>query len=549
MGRVILIGLDAASYNFLEPWMAQAALPHLARLFDRAAHGPLRSTIPPVTSVAWRAMVTGLDSSRLGLYDLVGRTDYGYRFVPATFLSLPRRSLWHLLSARGRRVAVIGVPATYPAERVRGVMLAGEDAPAHDARAWYPADLPEILAEEGLSFPWDVLRKLRTMERRRVVGAHLNEYLDGWRRVIQAKAALARWALHSYEVDFCMVVFSATDHVVHHTDREDAIRRIYTFVDEAVGAILDGLPAAETWIIVASDHGSTRTDFLVSLYRLLYDQGWLTFRAEVAPEHVRWLVDRVLPQGAEMAARAWAGMPRLARRLLSAPFVRLEPRLQSAYSNIDWSRTCVYAPTSHGPLYVNLRGREPQGIVSPGVSYERLRDEVIDVLSKARDPHTNVPLFAWVRRGEEVFPPPHFRPPPDIVFEPADWRYKIVTGFHTHALVRPNRHRAVGYVEHGWHTPWGVCAIVGPGVQSGYLEGMRIVDVAPTVLHLLGEPILDDMEGRVIERAFSAKWQSAHPVQVVRPDEGTPGGGLSAEVDDAEVRLVEDHLRALGYLE
>ncbi len=549
MGRVILIGLDAASYNFLDPWMKEGALPNLTRLFDHAAHGPLRSTTPPVTSVAWRAMVTGIGPARLGLYDLVGREGYEYRFMPATFLGLPKRSVWHLLSARGRRVAVIGVPTTYPAEPVEGIMVAGEDAPTSDPRAWYPPSLPEQLARAGITFPWDSVDKLRLMERRRVVGQRLDEYLEGWRKIIQAKARIARWALTSHAVDFCMVVFSATDHIVHHTDRERAIRQVYEYVDEAVGSLLEAISEEETWIIIASDHGSTRTDFLVSLYRLLYDHGWLKFREEVAQEHVRWLARRVLPRKAEAVARVWGGLPSRVRGLLSTPFVRFDPRLTSAYSNIDWSRTHVYAPTSHGPLYLNVRGREPTGIVAPGAPYERLRDEVIAALSEAEDPNTGTRLFAWVRRGEEVFSPPYFRPPPDLMFEPADWTYKIVTGFHTHALVRPNRHRAVGYVEHGWHTPWGICAITGPGARPGHLDGLRIEDVAPTVLHLLGEPVPEDMEGRVIEAALPAEWLAAHPVQKAPLDdvlsEATPG----VKASDEEVRLVEDHLRALGYLE
>lgn len=546
MTRVVLIGLDAASYNLVDPWIQQGALPTLGTLLEKAAHGPLRSTTPPVTSVAWLAMVTGLGPARLGIYDLIGRSDYGYTFVPATFLATPKRTLWDLLGARGRSVAVIGVPSTYPASRVNGLMLSGIDSPTHDHRTWFPPDAPERLAAAGITFPWDVVRTLKTMERRRVVGSHLDEYVEAWARVITAKAAVARWALAEQGVDFCMVVFSATDHIVHHTDDESALRRVYEHVDAAISDILAVVDPTDTWVIVASDHGSTRTEFLVSLYRLLYDHGWLAFREEVAAEHVAWLVDRVFPALAPHTKRIWQNTPITLRRLLSALPVRIDPRLSSAYSNIDWERTSVYAPTPHGPLYVNMQGREPQGMVPPGAAYERLRDEVIDALSQACDPRSGRPLFAWVRRGEEVFPPPHFRPPPDLMFEPADWTYKIVTGFHTHPLVRPNLHRQVGYVEHGWHTPWGVFALVGPGVSPGVLKGLRIVDVAPTVLHLLGEAIPDDVEGNVPAAAFTETWWTAHPV---REETVHTAMGEEIEASADEVRAVEEHLRALGYLE
>jgi len=546
MPRVLLIGLDAASFNYLDPWFAAGELPNLAQLMDRAARGVLRSTIPPVTSVAWTSMVTGLNPGRFGLYDVIARQGYGYQFIPATFLNTHRRALWDQLSQRRRRVAVIGVPSTYPASPVNGVMLTGFDSPQSGERLAHPPDLFDHLARADLKYPWEALANLRELERRRVVGERLDDYITCWRSITKAKGDITRWLLASQPFDFCMVVFSSTDHIVHHTGQRDRVLQVYRHVDEAVGRILESVDLTTTWLLLASDHGSTETDYLIALYRLLHEHGWLAFRDELAVENLRWIFLRTVPQLEKTVVRLWQTLPPLVRRTFSWPFVHLDPRLQSTYSNIDWSRTRVYAPSSHGPLYLNVRGREPQGIVEPGAPYERLRDEVVAALMEARDSNTGHPLFAWVRRGEEVYKGPYATPPPDLVFEPADWRYKVVTGFHSHAVVRPNRHRRVGYVEHGWHTPWGIVALTGPGVRPGTLEEAHIADIAPTVLYLLNEPVPDDLDGAVLQAAFRAEWQSAHPV-VKQPFVSIIGQQKGPK--QGEIAIVEDRLRSLGYLE
>jgi predicted AlkP superfamily phosphohydrolase/phosphomutase len=545
--KLLVIGLDAASYNYLDPWFASGELPHLSALFKRSAYGTLRSTVPPVTSVAWTSMTTGLDPGQLGIYDMVGHCPGSYNFLPATFLNTHHRAIWDLLSGKGLKSAVVGVPSTYPAHPINGVLITGFDSPINGNAHTYPADWAQELTAHNLRFPWETLDKLLKMENHRQVGQIMDTYIACWREITQAKAAITRHVWQESEPDFCMVVFSSTDHIVHHAASRDDVLRVYRDVDQAIGHILESVDQENTWVMLTSDHGSLETDYLVSIYRLLHDHGWISFRDEVALENLRWLVRRVAPRFAAPLAKFWEWAPVLLRRLLSWPVIYVEPRLQSSYGNIDWSRTAVFARDSHGPLYLNVRGREPQGCVEPGEPYEQLRSTIIAAMENTQDPQTGQPLFAWVQRGEMVYRPPYAAPPPDLVFEPADWKYKFVMGFHTHALVRPNRHDAHHYVEHGWHTPWGIFAIAGPEVQPGRLREAAIADIAPTVLHLLAQPLPDDLAGKPIESALSPAWQEAHPVQYETYTPVQPSG--TAVATEEEVAVIEDRLRTLGYLE
>src|SRR4029077_21293371 len=127
---LVVVGLDGATLDLIRPWVADGTLPHLSRLCDRGAGGRLRSTIPPATFPAWTSLVTGVNPGRHGILDFVERVPgtLRVRFVNGSQRRTP--ALWTRLSARGRRVAVLTVPATYPPQPGNGVMGSG----LHSAR-------------------------------------------------------------------------------------------------------------------------------------------------------------------------------------------------------------------------------------------------------------------------------------------------------------------------------------------------------------------------------------------------------------------------------
>ena len=129
MPRLLVIGLDGATLDLVRPWAAAGRLPVLARLMAAGAWGPLRSTIPAATFPAWTSLVTGVNPGRHGVLDFTERVPgtYRVRFVNGSYRRVP--ALWTRLSAAGRRVAVLTVPATYPPEPIDGVMVSGFDSP------------------------------------------------------------------------------------------------------------------------------------------------------------------------------------------------------------------------------------------------------------------------------------------------------------------------------------------------------------------------------------------------------------------------------------
>jgi predicted AlkP superfamily phosphohydrolase/phosphomutase len=228
---------------------------------------------------------------------------------------------------------------------------------------------------------------------------------------------------------------------------------------------------------------------------------------------------------------------------------------------VDWSRTQAVSgsPATEG-IFVNLKGREPRGIVEPGAPYEDLREKLMAELMALRDPETKEPVVRSVYRREDLYEGPYLDQLPDVVFDLGDGPYLA-----SDALPSPSSWRKRGDGEatiealprevlQGRHRSSGIFVAAGPDIQrsgDGQIEGVRIVDVAPTVLYSLGLPIPEDMDGRPLLEVFSDEYQAAHPVRYAEPvstgePEHEPESG--PEYDDEDAAEMERRLRGLGYV-
>src|SRR5262249_51942183 len=155
LDRLVILGLDGATWTVLDPMRQRGLMPNLDALLARSAHGVLRSIAPPVTSAAWATVLTGCGPARHGVFDhryydaASGRMKINH----SARVRVP--TIWHLLSQSGRSVVSLNVPTTFPPPSVRGVVVSGMDAPHLDAAlGGYPAFAERLRAE----VPWYSLR-------------------------------------------------------------------------------------------------------------------------------------------------------------------------------------------------------------------------------------------------------------------------------------------------------------------------------------------------------------------------------------------------------
>ena len=551
MPRLLVIGLDGATLDLVRPWAAAGRLPVLARLMAAGAWGPLRSTIPAATFPAWTSLVTGVNPGRHGVLDFTERVPgtYRVRFVNGSFRRMP--ALWTRLSAAGRRVAVLTVPGTYPPEPACGVMVSGFDSPlatAIDGSFVHPRALYREIQRAVGRVPFADFQEVTTGPGWHAVA--LARLLDG----VERRTKLTTWLLERERWDALMVVFGESDTVAHHFWRfhdarsprhargpfAGAIARVYDALDRAVGALLAAAPP-DTAVAVVSDHGSGgASDRVVHLNRGLAACGLLAFRPAA-----RGRVARLVRAAALRAVPARL-QGRLVRRAPAAAG-RLEG-LQR-FAGIDWQRTVAYSEELdyHPSVWLNLRGREPEGMVAPG-AYAATRERVAAALATWRD-EAGRPVVERVWRREELYAGPFVERAPDLVLELA-----LVDGYSRSCLPSAGRGpalRRLAPAEHGGgkgrgmngtHRPDGLFVLAGAGVRpAGALGPADIVDVLPTLLALAGEPVPGGLDGRPIAGALAAEPRSA-------PDP-LPEAALGPRPFDAgETRELAARLAALGYL-
>ncbi len=543
MNRVLIVGLDGASPDLIERWSREGHLPNLRRLMDEGVWGPLESTLPPVTSPAWPSFATGKYPAGHGVFDFVSARNGTFNIVNATAVDSP--TLWDILSAHGRRIGVMNVPVTYPPHPVNGFMITGLLSPTA-SRITYP---PALLRRYE-----DELGRYRVMPVVQYRPGNEETFLRGLEELIAIRLRFAGRLMSDHPWDLMMVHFLATDLVQHamwrymdptHPRHEPAspfkysIRRIYRRVDAAIGQLLAQV-GDDTTVIVMSDHGFGPLHGIVNLNMLLWRAGLLHFKRSLVARLRAGLFRRgVTP------ARAYEWLTRLnlqnvVSRVSKATRNAVFNRFLS-FDDVDWTRTVAYSLGHMGQIYVNLKGREPHGIVSRGAEYERVCDEVIDALRTLTTPDGR-PMLEQVVRKAELPPGQHADEGPDLHVVLDGYRYISCPLFATDGNVVSRQIRG----DSGCHRRHGVFVARGPDFCSGArVAGARIVDLAPTVLHLMGCPIPDDMDGHVLTEALCSASRVVRSQVAATERASRPGYDLSGE-EEAELR---DRLRGLGYLE
>lgn len=539
--RLMVIGLDAATFDVIDPMVEAGELPNLKRLFDAGSRGPLRSTTPPITSQAWATAFTGVNAAKHGLWEFVERVDsYRLRLVNGTFRRAP--AVWDYLSTGDHTVGILTVPFTWPAQPVNGFVVSGFDSAGRERGMTYPDDLMDELR-----------RRFGKLELNQKAPTDKNGVIDveSVRRAVAQQTEIALWLSERFDPDLFVAVYMAIDHAQHYswTDWEERgvdsrLAEVYRIHDAATGALVEAA-GPDCDILVMSDHGGGRLTRTVNLNGWLAGEGFLSYAEGLSlrrgEEIGRQAVFKLL-QGRRFLPRSWRNFAKQ-----RAPGLRDRAHELKEYTLIDWPKTRAFAYGYMGSVVVNVRGRERNGTVDPGDDYDRVCAEIAARALELTDPETGERIVEAVHRRESLFNGPELEKVPDLIFEfkNYEWAGKGNLQQRTETIwdaVNPD-----GFALVGGHRAQGIVALAGPSARAGGTINASIEDIASTVMYLMGEPVPLDFEGRVIEEGLNQGLLERDP----------PRYGDSDHVELAAIQTyspeetaeVEDRLRGLGYVE
>jgi predicted AlkP superfamily phosphohydrolase/phosphomutase len=454
VSKVIIVGLDCAEPSLvLDRWRGE--LPTLAGLIERGAYGRLTSVIPPITVPAWSCMMASRTPGDLGVYGFRNRVDHSYDglyIANSTAIREPR--LWDHMTRRGKRSIVIGVPGTFPPRPLNGVMVSCFLTPSTAVQYTYPPMLRKEVERAVGEYLFDCT-DFRTENK--------DDLLRQVYEMTDRRFALAEHLLASKPWDLFAMVEMGTDRVHHGfwkymdpehrkhlpgSPYEDAILDYHRHVDGLIARLLAHADD-DTAVLIVSDHGAKRLDGGIRVNEWLRREGLLATLRE--------------PNG-----------------LTSLDEV-----------GVDWSKTIAWGEGGYySRIFLNVKGREPEGIVDPA-DYEEVRDDLARRLEAIPDDEGDA-LETRAYKPENVYEQAN-GVAPDLIVHFGDLLWRSVgtvggdEGIHTFE-------NDTG-PDDANHAQEGLFVLAAPGVTPGTREGAHLLDVAPTVLELLRLDVPGSMRG------------------------------------------------------
>jgi predicted AlkP superfamily phosphohydrolase/phosphomutase len=551
--RVLVVGLDAATFDLILPWAEAGVLPTLGRLLREGAHAPLRSTLPALTPPGWTSAATGRNPGKHNIFNFYRGRAGGLQPAPVTPGDLRSPRVWDIAAQEGRKSIVLRMPLTYPPQESVGVMVSGIMTPKGTEDFVAPAALKAELAAHIPGYRMEV-------DAENLKQGDLETFRQDAFDLQRVQTEEALYLLAHTDWDLCWVMSHTLDKLQHffwrYMDRthpahpgpgpyEHTIRDFHVAFDQALARYLDAVPPG-TNVVLLSDHGSAPLHTYFCVTNWLADERFLTLAGEgVARRGLATVgVDaKALVRRLKRAGLGWVA--KLVPRALKGQVPQSLSSFKKIAERIDWSRTRAYCPSAPGSgLWVNLRGREPEGIVAPGAEYERVIAELRDRLLAYRDPATGAAIVTAVHRREDIYSGPHASGGPDLLVETAG-TVCMIEGLGRKPLVPAGRspeERTGNHARDGIFIAWG------PDVRAGQALGTRAIeDVAPTVLYLLGLPVDAEMDGRVLVDALRPERLATQPIAVATEPYALPEqDGFRYSADDEQ--RIQDMLEGLGYV-
>jgi len=463
MKKVFVLGIDGATLDLIEPWARQGRLPNFRRLMKTGSFGTCLSTIHPLTPQAWASFLTGKNPGKHGLYDFGVRKKGVYDLRLTTSEDRKGPTIWNYVNAHGMKAGIVNVPLTYPPEPINGFMISGMHTPTL-REGVFPEHLFDEIIAGFPNYEIDVM-------------SHWFEsydiFLKKVRRMTEVRTQLAEHLYLKHLPELFCIVLVVVDRVQHalwgQMDQptgehlrngwkySQSIFEAYHQADGFLGRILNLLDH-DTVLVVMSDHGFGSLKKDVYLNRLLIKNGFMKIKD----------------------------------KNYKKPFDMANP-----FANIDWKRTKAYSYGLFGNIFLNVRGREPQGIINEGNEYEKIGNSLVDLLRELRDPDDGTKVVSKVYRREELYHGPFLGEAPDLLVVMRNYEYITRGGYEfvgESLFSRPEINHS------GNHRMNGIAFFLGSDIKKGYrFPEIQIIDLAPSILSFMGIPIPGDMDGRVVE--------------------------------------------------
>ena len=490
--RVMVIGLDGATWDLIDSWTDKGELPNFKRLMENGCYGSLASTIPHVTPPAWTSMTTGKNPAKHGIFDFtsIKRNNRGWDLNLYNSKSKKSKEIWDYLKEKS---IVVNIPLTYPPHKINGLMVTGMYTPDIKSGFTYPQEMKNEILK---SFPnYKIELDWNKYEGRK------QKFLKDLYKMTEERIKLF-WYFFSMNWKFFFFVFVGTDRLQHIYWNEDELLNYYRYLDTFLEKVIKKIKKKNINLLIVSDHGFAKIKKIVHPNSALLKEGYLKLTSG---------------QKSSFLDKFGVNKGKLWKILLKYNLIRLYRKVPTSILHLI--RKSV--PGKSNPIYDFDLKKSKAIMVGSGTIYileenkslkKEIENEIINKLEKLKDPDTHNDIIDKVFRKTEIYIGNSVDNVPDLVILPKKG-YSLAFNVTENIIENP-------HLKIADHAINGIFLAYGPDITNGsYVEGAKIYDIAPTILHMFGLPIPSDLDGRVLKRIFKKDSEFAkRKTEYVVPD-------------------------------
>lgn len=458
MSKIFIFGIDGAfpEYIFGE-WKKD--LPSINKLMNEGSYAKLDSTIPCLSVTAWSSILTGKPPVDTGLFEYIQRKKGSYDdWNVVTSRNLKEKTIWQILSEHNKKSIICNILLTWPIKPFNGIMITGPLTPS-TSNYIYPNELEDELKRELGEIPPVDVPNFRSLPKEEIAHA--------LKKHTEKQIEIMHYLFDNKEWDMFFAMIPMSDRMNHafwkymdpqhrkydpNSPLKNTLKEFYQFLDKKLGEFLSKLDK-DTKVIVISDHGITRLHTRINLTDWLIKEGYMHLKEPA------------------------------------------KPNTHFKFNMVDWGKTRAFAIGAYeGQIFLNLEGREPQGIVKLR-DYETLLEEIVSKIRKIPG-DDGKKLDTKFFKKKDFFEGKHFTEAPDVVIYFDNLEYGCnTTLIGNTGMWSPQT--ALGSDDAG-HSQQGIFILSDKKRNSKNLGEISYLDVAPTILHHLDVQIPEDMKGNVI---------------------------------------------------
>jgi len=512
---VYTIGLDGVPPNLIQDGIDSGRLPTFQKMKENGANGFTKSTVPPVSMMAWSTFATGKEPGNHGVFNFLmkGEDSYESTFADSSLLKSTATPVWEYLDSRGLQTGVMNIMPGFPASKTSGFHITDHITTPSDGDFAFPPQLQSEIEEKTNSFQLGPLTGFTGDSE-----ASLESYVDQFFKIEHERVDVVKSLIEDYNCPAMFLVFSAPDVFLHeighlldpqHPEYPKEIPEAYSDLPIQLLELFDDFlewlteRMSETDILlVLSDHGHGPIYEAVNLNAWLYQSGYLSLDSSPLTQLKQFGYNHIYPKAETIMKKlkVYHQVKRtLARDSGGDSGIDLAKFLTISQDDIDWKETQAFTVAGDGQIYINTT-EHPNGIISPA-DYEEFRSQLIKDIEDMKHTKTGESIIDEALKGEDVYGSEYSGTRPDIVCIPNP-KYRITfpqTMQSDSFLVSPQKPAGHSSKEE----QYGIFYAYGDQVDTISDITMSLADYAPTVMGALGMPIPKGMDGRFRTEIFT----------------------------------------------